>query len=557
MKRRAAARRGLLTACRGCARGRPHRHPTLRVKLTLSSITVLTVGIVVACALCTFAVQHYMRADIDEELTAARDALRHSGLSDRTVADPAEVAHLGGELRVRSGTTRTVFVSVGADGTARPLAGLPPDGVQRALAAAVPDAAALARGGALRDVTTLGTGYRVTAVDLAGQGVILLAVSTAPVEQTLHKAVYPVLGVGAVLVVLLGVATYRGAKRRLRPLEDMVETASAIAEGCAQGLNLSRRVAPTRLRPSGEVEQLRTALNAMLQQVETAFGAREHAAAHLRRFVADASHELRTPLAAIRGYLQLYEKGMYESEEERDRAMARVGAEAERMAHLVDELLALARLDQRPRLRPRPVDLAAAARDAAADLRAQQPGRPVELDLAEACLVLADETTPHQVVSNLLANVRTHTPADAAVRVSARREGGYGVLRVADRGPGLAPEDAERIFDRFFRAGTAAGSGLGMALVRAAAEAHGGSVRVTTAPGEGLTVTVALPAADGPEEHDALDRVDGAAGTGGVAGGAAVAGTEGPDRLGGTDGLGRAGAAEAAAVSPQARASRP
>ncbi|MGO4753374.1 sensor histidine kinase, partial [Streptomyces sp. 2MCAF27] len=139
---------------------------------------------------------------------------------------------------------------------------------------------------------------------------------------------------------------------------------------------------------------------------------------------------------------------------------------------------------------------------------AQQPGRPVELRLPADCPVLADEPTLHQIVSNLLANVRIHTPADARVRVSVAEEGGYGVLRVADEGPGMGQQDAERIFDRFFRTGGAEGSGLGMAVVRAAVDAHGGTVRVTTAPGVGLTVVVALPSARADGHHRARGAAD-------------------------------------------------
>jgi two-component system OmpR family sensor kinase len=289
----------------------------------------------------------------------------------------------------------------------------------------------------------------------------------------------------------------------------MVETASGIAEGAPDRPNLSARVAP-RKRSFREVEQLRTALNAMLQQVESAFETREHAAAHLKRFVADASHELRTPLAAIRGYLQLYEKGMLGTEEEELRALTRMSAEAERMARLVDELLALARLDQRPRLQPSPVDLACLVRGAAADLSVQQPDRRLHLDVPDACLVLADEATLCQIVANLLANVRAHTPVSADVHVSVTGDGHFGVVRVRDEGPGMRPQDADRIFDRFFRAArdggsangvtgaTDTGSGLGMAVVQAATTANGGTVRVETSPGAGLTVTVELPAAPDP-----------------------------------------------------------
>ncbi|WP_240662751.1 ATP-binding protein [Streptomyces sp. WAC 06738] len=281
------------------------------------------------------------------------------------------------------------------------------------------------------------------------------------------------------------------ARRHLQPLEDMVETASAISEG-----DLSRRVDTS---PAGgsEVEQLREALNAMLQQIEDAMASREHAAARHRQFLADASHELRTPLATVQGYLQLYEKGILD-DAEAERALARVGAEADRMGRLVDELLALARLEQQPASVRAPVDLAVLVRDAAADLGAQQPGRPVDVDAPEPVVVIGDDARLRQVLGNLLANVRTHTPEDAACTLSARAEDGAAVLRIADTGPGMRPEDAARIFDGFFRADpdrarVPGGSGLGMSIVQAVVESHDGEIELDTAPDAGMKVTIRLP----------------------------------------------------------------
>jgi two-component system OmpR family sensor kinase len=170
-----------------------------------------------------------------------------------------------------------------------------------------------------------------------------------------------------------------------------------------------------------------------------------------------------------------------------------MNAEADRMGRLVDELLILARLDQSPELRFKNVDLSRLVRDAAEDLRAQQPGRPVTVGADGTLLVHADESGLRQVLGNLVANVRTHTPADVPVRLGLEREDGTVRLCVADQGPGLAEEDAARIFDRFFRAGGGAGSGLGMAIVQGVVAAHGGDVAVRTAPGAGLEVTVTLP----------------------------------------------------------------
>ncbi len=331
------------------------------------------------------------------------------------------------------------------------------------------------------------TPYRIIGARLSDGTLVLIATSTDALHEGMAKAIKLDLAFGTVLLALLACLTLISVSRRMRPLEDMVETSSAIAEG-----DLTRRV-PSSREATLEVEQLRLALNSMLHQVELAHRTREHSSAQLRRFVADASHELRTPLSAIRGYLQLYDKGMLNDPDQRKRAWVRVMAEADRMGRLVDELLCLARLDQQPELRFRNVDVSRLVRDAADDLRVQQPDRPLTVTAEGALLIRADESGLRQVLGNLVGNVRTHTPAEVPVHLEVRREDGVVRLRVADEGPGLAEEDAARIFDRFFRAGGGAGSGLGMAIVQGVVKAHGGVVRVDTAPGEGLKVTISLP----------------------------------------------------------------
>ncbi|MEU8133551.1 sensor histidine kinase [Streptodolium elevatio] len=478
----------------------------MRAKLAISSIVVLAMGLVVLISFSVMGIRHYLTSSIDDDLRMSRDGIEQTGMSTATITQLVGSTDLLRQGMLSAGLHGNVFVILDPTGAIVPLGGHAADPAQTALAATsrVGPGETLRR--APHAVSLGGEDYRAAAARLPDGNVIVLAQPSGDVEDVVLKVVHLELVVGGVLVVLLGTFIYFGARWRLRPLEDMVETASAIAEGDPDRPNLSRRVAP-RKKTFREVEQLRTALNAMLEQVETAFDTREHAAVHLKRFVADASHELRTPLAAIRGYLQLYEKGMLADEEERTRALTRMSAETERMARLVDELLALARLDQRPQLRPRPVDLVCVVREAADDLRAQQSERCVRVDAPDACAVLADESLVRQIVGNLLTNVRVHTPVSADVRLSVATvttaRGERAILRVRDEGPGMRAEDAERIFDRFFRAthegaagttGVPPGSGLGMAVVQAAVAAHGGSVRVTTALGRGLTVVVELPA---------------------------------------------------------------
>ncbi|MCX5005852.1 HAMP domain-containing histidine kinase [Streptomyces sp. NBC_00638] len=467
-----------------------HGVHSLRGQLTLANVGLLALGIVVATAVSLMGMRHYLLDQVDAQLAKTRESLGVSQLTMSQIDSLSALAFVRdriGPAVDESPKPDSLFVAVDRRGEAIEVAGFEPTATQRAFAAAVDDPGALARDSEPRDITVRGADYRATGGRLADGTYVLFAASTDGLHKGIAKALKLDLTVGTGLLALLACLTMFSVRRRMRPLEAMVETSSAIAEG-----DLTRRV-PSSHHPTQEVEQLRLALNSMLHQVESAYRTREHSAAQLRRFVGDASHELRTPLAAIRGYLQLYEKGMLTDPVERRRAWDRMNGEADRMGRLVDELLTLARLDQRPELRFRNVDLSRLVRDAAADLRAQQPGRPVTVGADGTLLVQADESGLRQVLGNLVGNVRTHTPDDVPVRLGLERADGAVRLCVADKGPGLPEEDAARVFDRFFRAGGGAGSGLGMAIVQGVVRAHGGTVTVRTAPGEGLSVTVTLP----------------------------------------------------------------
>ncbi|MEV5952908.1 HAMP domain-containing sensor histidine kinase [Streptomyces sp. NPDC051987] len=472
-------------------RRRRHGMHSLRGKLTLANVGLLAVGIMVATAGSIMGMRLYLLDQVDSDLLKTRTSLGSSGLTLHQVDSLSALGVVRERLTPSASdpTPDSIFAVIDPQGEAIPVLDMRPTDAQRSLAAAVSDPHALAAAPDPRDLDVGGASYRVTATRLADGPYILLATSTELLDKGMAKALKLDFAVGSLLLALLGCLTMYSVRQRLRPLEDMVETSSAIAEG-----DLTRRV-PSSRHPTEEVEQLRLALNAMLHQVESAYRTREHSAAQLRRFVADASHELRTPLSAIRGYLQLYDKGMLSEPGERRRAWDRMHGEVDRMGRLVDELLLLARLDQRPEIRFRNVDVSRLVRDAAEDLRAQQPGRPVTVAADGAVLVRADESGLRQVLGNLMANVRVHTPCDAAVRLGVERADGVVRVCVADDGPGLGEEDAGRIFDRFFRVGSAEGSGLGMAIVQGVVEAHGGEVGVRTAPGEGLAVTVTLRSA--------------------------------------------------------------
>jgi two-component system OmpR family sensor kinase len=297
-----------------------------------------------------------------------------------------------------------------------------------------------------------------------------------------------VTGAVVALAVLVGLWLVRIS---FRPLDDIAETAGAIAKG-----ELDRRIPGT--EPRTEIGRLGIALNAMLARIEAAFAERKASEERLRRFVADASHELRTPLTSIRGYAELFRRGADRRPEDLAKVMHRIEDEATRMGVLVDDLLLLARLDQGRPLDREPVDLAALVGQAVDAAHAVEPDRPLSLAVDSPVTVVGDPRRLRQVVDNLLANVRTHTPPGCPASVTVGSENGNAVLEVADEGPGIDPVAAERVFERFYRADTSrsrdnGGVGLGLSIVAAITDAHGGRVRAGPRHGGGASFLVELP----------------------------------------------------------------
>lgn len=360
--------------------------------------------------------------------------------------------------------------------------------------------------------TGAGSAWRVSVIVEPDGSALVVALTEDGVTGPISKIVTIDLLLGAGILVLLGLAAWLVVQASLRPLVDVEQTAEAIAAG-----DLSRRVPVTGERT--EVGRLGTALNTMLGHIEAAFRDRaaSEAAAHataeqMRRFAADASHELRTPLTSIRGFAELHRSGVIPPGPETDRAMERIENEALRMGGLVEDLLLLARLDQQRPLAWAPVDLLAIAVDAVHDAAAiapdhvtslsAAPGADADTDRAVAvpAVVLGDDARLRQVVTNLVANALHHTPPGTHVTVSVATTATQAVLEVADTGPGLSGEDAQRVFERFYRTDSSrtrarGGAGLGLSIVAALVEAHAGSVALRTAPGEGATFRVTLPLA--------------------------------------------------------------
>jgi len=357
-------------------------------------------------------------------------------------------------------------------------------------------------------------------------GTMIIGLDVSSVYTTIQQLTGVDIVVSIVILSVLALVGFAVVQTNLRPLVDIEGTAGEIAAG-----HLNRRV-PER-DPRTEIGSLGRSLNIMLSQIETAFHAREESeeAAHqseerMRRFIADASHELRTPLTAIRGFAEYYRQrgGLGNGHggsggltpDDLERIMLRVEKEAARMGVLVEDLLVLARLDQQRPLARQPVDLLTLAADAVGDARLLAPARAIDLAVqpGAAFLVIGDEPKLRQVIGNLMSNALTHTPEGSPIQVAI----GSGVLDprasiptpavlldVVDHGPGLSPEQASRVFERFYRADQArtratGGSGLGLAIVDALVTAQGGIASVDTAEGQGARFRIALPLA--PEALD-------------------------------------------------------
>ncbi|MCW2576635.1 MAG: Sensor protein [Modestobacter sp.] len=349
------------------------------------------------------------------------------------------------------------------------------------------------------------TSWRLVVSSVSPDLAIVVGTDLGEDRAVVTRLVRIELVVGLLVLAMLGVAGYLLVRNSLRPLQEVEHTAQAIAAG-----DLSRRVPVGDERT--EVGRLSAALNGMLGRIESSFRAQqaseEQARAsegRMRRFVADASHELRTPLTSIRGFAELHRQGAVHGPEDTGRIMQRIEAEATRMGLLVEDLLQLARLDQQRPLTLGPVDLAELAGDAVHDARAVQPERPLSLlldpSLTDVPVVQGDEARLRQVIGNLVTNALTHTPVDARVTVRLAEDAAdpdIVVVAVSDEGPGLTPADADRVFERFYRADAsrtraAGGTGLGLSIVASLVAAHGGRVELTTAQGKGATFAVRLP----------------------------------------------------------------
>ena len=333
--------------------------------------------------------------------------------------------------------------------------------------------------------------YRAVAVTVP-QGTLVTALSLSPTNDTLNSLRRVEVVASLAILVAMGALVLVVVRRGLRPLRQMAGTADAIASG-----DLARRVPEA--RPDTEVGRLGVALNEMLTQIETAFAEKSDSEERLRQFVADASHELRTPLTSIRGYAELLGRGGFSDEASTRRALKRIEEEASRMGGLVEDLLLLAELDQGRPLKSEAVDLQRVCVDAVGDSNAVPHAHDLALEPGGPVVVVGDGERLAQVAHNLVRNALAHTPAGTEVRVSTGVERGMGYIKVADKGPGIPPDEVARVFDRFYqgdKSRSGAGTGLGLAIVRAISEALHGTAEVQSSPGRGATLVVRIPLAE-------------------------------------------------------------
>ncbi len=476
---------------------------SLRTRLLLAVLAASVTGLAIAGVLTFTLVTRAQLEQVDQELERAHPPIERAAAStfDRERAIREAAPGFFVELRDPEGESSTVIAlqRPGEDAVSVAVADLPE-----------PESESGGDGRGRRgddeavytSVASTGDhGLRVRVSRQSDGSILIIGRSLQSIEDTRERllVVLVTASAGAVLVAgLLGAWLVRVG---LRPLTAVERAASEISD-----VDLDQRVPGD--GTSTEVGRLATAINHMLDRLQGAMNQREQdvvslqeSEGRMRQFVADASHELRTPITATAAYAELFERGAKDRPDDLERAMTGIRSETSRMADLVEDLLLLAQLDEQRPITRTPVDLAAVAFESVDAATAVAPDRPVRLRVDDVAVVIGDPSRLRQVLDNLLANVRTHTPPATPCSLTVRREGDEAVVIVADEGPGMNSGDAARAFDRFHRADTSrtrasGGSGLGLSIVAAIVAAHDGSVAMSSAPGAGTTVTIRIPIAE-------------------------------------------------------------
>ena len=469
---------------------------SLRTQLVLVTSVLIALAIAVTSLVAISALRAQMVHQLDEEMKASSSSLVSSVGTSQTRQDGAVGSY---RVYVLDQHGNVLYSIAGADQQAENepvLTGWDSEKVKK-----------YHETGTTVNSRTGSNDWRIMPISLESStnGQASSMVIALPLKQTNQ-----VVALVGVLTFAFGLATLAAAiamtwvivTRTFEPLARVEQTAAKIAAG-----DLSQRIED--YNPSNEIGNLAISLNTMLAQIESSFNAQAKSEAKMRRFVGDASHELRTPLVSIRGYSELYRQGALPNEEAVATAMGRIESESKRMGQLVEDLLTLARIDERRESKLAPFDLFHLAVDASNDAYATSPDREVSLvgltdDVAPTSApVIGDESRMRQVVANLLTNAMRYTPAGTPLEIAVGvREDvpGYplSVIEVRDHGPGIHGEDRERVFERFYRTDTSrsrdtGGTGLGLSIVAAILEQHDGSVHIEETPGGGATFVISLP----------------------------------------------------------------
>jgi two-component system OmpR family sensor kinase len=478
----------------------PFRNWSLKSRLTLGVVLLSAIAFAASGIAANYALRGYLVTQIDSELVAVASGslpqVQRAGIEHDDEKHPLPKTKDGNP--VRRIPTATSLTLLGVDGKVSAQIGgdLNPSSINTYISMLTKRDIS-AHSGTPFTLVTPGSDFRVVALPFSnGQGTVVAAKSLSDLDKTIAKLQFLFFLISLVLLLLILIASRSVIRVGLRPLEDVEETAEEIAKG-----NLSARLPDA--DPTTEVGRLVTSLNTMLSRIEESFSVQTQSENKLRRFVADASHELRTPITAIRGFSELHRQGAVQGEKDTSDLIARIENESKRMGSLVEDLLLLARLDQARKMDSKPVDINTVVEDAVISARAAGPNHPVELiSSSDEIFTLGDEVRIHQVVANLLANARAHTPAGTPITVSVSETDAGVQISVADQGPGISEEDQKRIFERFYRSDSSRvrtgpdGSGLGLSIVDAVMRAHGGTASVTSKLGEGSTFTLFFPRQD-------------------------------------------------------------
>ncbi|RBY83893.1 two-component sensor histidine kinase [Geodermatophilus sp. TF02-6] len=470
---------------------------SLRARLLCAFLVPLVGVLAVVGAAATAALYRELLGQVDTQLAAAVDrsaradeapgAVRRDDVGPDFLLAPGQGDGTLG-ARVEDGVVTEAAV-IGTRGQGDPLT----DAQVAALAGVAADGVPRTTGlGDLGD-------YRVVATATDDGDVIVTGLPLHSAQSALLRLVAVEVAAGLLGLLAAGAAGFLLIGRTLRPLHRVAATASRVAEvPLSSGeVRLAERVPAADTDRHTEVGRVGGALNRLLDHVEASVTARQASETRLRQFVADASHELRTPVTSIRGYTELVRRSGRVPDDV-DASLRRVESEAVRMSGLVDDLLLLARLDAGRELATGTVDLTALVVDVVSDAHAAGPGHRWRVDLPHAVVTVpGDGGRLHQVLANLLANIRTHTPEGTTATTRLSAEDGEAVLEVADDGPGIPPDLLGGVFERFARGDSArsrerGSTGLGLAIVQAVVTGHGGRVAVTSVPGR-TVFTVRLP----------------------------------------------------------------